>query len=73
MKKFNEEKFTARENMTLCEKICFYDEIIQTKKISKPAAVHIKGKLKSLLESATDTDARYSIVQLIKALKPLAE
>lgn len=73
MKKFNEEKFTARENMTLCEKICFYDEIIQTKKISKRAAIHIKGKLKCLLESATDADARVSIINLIKDLKPLAE
>lgn len=72
MKKFNEEKYTAKENSTLCEKICFYDEIIQTKKISQPAAIHMTSKLKELLDNATDADARYSIVQLIKALKPIA-
>ena len=72
MKKIDEEKYTAKEDMTLCEKICFYDEIIQEKKISQPAAIHMKGKLKELLESATDADAKYSIIQLIKALKPIA-
>lgn len=71
MKQFNEEKYTAKEDMTLCEKICFYDEIIQTKKISKPAAKHMMRKLEDLLGTATDADARYSIAQLIKALRPI--
>ena len=70
-KTFRSEKFTAKENMTLCEKICFYDEIIQTTKLNKQEAIHIKDKLQGLLEVATDKDAIASIKDLIKVVKPL--
>lgn len=71
-KNFYGDKFTAKENMTLCEKICFYDEILQTKKLNQQEAIIVKTNLQELKKVATDRDAIVSIRDLLKKVRPLA-
>ncbi len=70
-KTFRSENLTARENSSLCEKICFYDEVIQTRELNQQEAIHVKDRLQELLEVATDKDATQAIKDLIRAVKPL--
>ena len=71
-KNFYGDKFTAKESMTLSEKNCFYDEIIQTKKLNQQEAIIIKTNLQELLKVATDKDAIASIRDLLKKVRPIA-
>ena len=58
--------------MTVCEKICVYDEIFQTKKLNQQEAIIIKTNLQELLKVATDKDAIASIRDLLKKVRPIA-
>jgi len=71
-KTFRSENLTARENSSLCEKICFYDEVIQTRKLNQQEAIIVKTNLQELLKVATDKDAIASIRDLLKKVRPIA-
>ncbi len=71
-KTFRSENLTARENSSLCEKICFYDEVIQTRKLNQQEAIIVKTNLQELKKVTTDKDAIASIRDLLKKVRPLA-
>ena len=64
-KTFRSENLTARENSSLCEKICFYDEVIQTRKLNQQEAIIVKTNLQELKKVTTDKDAIASIRDLL--------